>query len=393
LRVGNYTLTNLLGRGGTSEVYAAEHRFLGDAVAVKLLRRAVADDTTVRDAFVEEAARTREIQHPNVVRVIDFGHDDTTGSCYLVMERIEGEALGARLQREGRIAEPVLRELAARIADGMQAAHARGIVHRDLKPGNVMLRGDVPTIVDFGIAKSLGATTAAHTERRIGTVAYMAPEQLIDGLITPAVDIWALGVMLYECATGQLPFGNFNDGRLPQLFDTAPRASTLAPISPALERLIDKCLERDPYKRPASMAEVARALRAAVDADGERLTEDLGAKPVVRVQPATRAPRRWPIIAVAGTLVAGGVIAFVITRDTPREPQRIPMTAVPIDAAAAPVEEPPAAPQEASLPPPPAAAAKPAPLETKPVHKRPKSRTPTQPTGSKKKTSQGETLD
>ena len=115
--VGNYTLSNLLGRGGTSEVYAAQHRFLGDAVAVKLLRRTLADDEQVREAFVAEAARTREIQHPNVVRVLDFGHDDASGSCYLVMERIEGESLAARLRRVGRIDEPVVRMVpAARVS-------------------------------------------------------------------------------------------------------------------------------------------------------------------------------------------------------------------------------------------------------------------------------------
>jgi serine/threonine protein kinase len=395
LLVGNYTLSDLLGRGGTSEVYAAQHRFLGDAVAVKLLRQSLAGDETLREAFVAEAARTREIQHPNVVRVIDFGHDDASGSCYLVMERIEGESLAARLRRVGRIDEPALRTLVAAIADGMQAAHARGIVHRDLKPGNVMLRGDVPTIVDFGIAKSLGNTTAAVTERRVGTVAYMAPEQLTDGLITPAVDIWAVGVILYEAATGRAPFSSFNDGRLPQLFDSPPRASTLAPISPALDQLIARCLERDPAKRPASMADVARALRGE---DGERVTEDLGARPVARVQPAARRRARWPIalgviaiIAFAATLIATNRSDDKLTpAAAPNAAPPAQKTATPATQALTPAATPAATPAVQAVPAEQAASPT---VEAPPKRKpKPDPRTPTRDK-TKRTTSQGESLD
>ncbi len=379
MHVGNYTLSDLLGRGGTSEVYAAQHTFLGDTVAVKLLRRSLAEDERVREAFVAEAARTREIQHPNVVRVLDFGHDATQG-CSLVMERIDGESLAARLRRLERLDEPALRELAAAIADGMQAAHACGIVHRDLKPGNVMLRGDTPTIVDFGIAKSLGNTSAVVTERRVGTVAYMAPEQLVDGLITPAVDIWALGVIMYEAATGQAPFANFTDGRLPQLFESPPRARSLAPISPALDQLIARCLERDPGKRPASMADVARALRAdaAHAPGGDRITEDVAAPGAphadailaTRVETAlpegvveARRRTRWFVIAgTAAAAVIVGVVAFVLLRDETVSANAAPTDAAPIVESHAPEAVPAAPPQ-----PPPAvqASTKPAPLDHK----------------------------
>ncbi|HEU4613455.1 MAG TPA: protein kinase [Kofleriaceae bacterium] len=398
MHVGNYTLSELLGRGGTSEVYAAQHRFLGDAVAIKLLRAGAAEDARVREAFVAEAARTREIQHPAIVRVLDFGHDDASGSLYLVMERVAGETLAARLKRIGRLDEPTLRRLAAALADGMQAAHARGIVHRDLKPGNVMLRadaGDAPVIVDFGIAKSLGASSAVHTERRIGTVAYMAPEQLTDGLVTPAADIWALGVILYEAATGQLPFGNFADGRLPQLFDTPARAATLASISPALDDLIARCLERDPGKRPAAMADVAAALRG--DAE-ERITADVGATFAVpstapRAEPAPR--RRWPILAAATGLLAvagaGVLIARPSSREQPPATEPAPITmpaAVTLDAAVETVEV--AAPE-----PPQPAEERPGerPAATEAKKKRPRRTKPHAHETRQRKTSQGETLD
>ena len=267
--IGNYVLGELLGRGGMSDVHAAEHRFLGDRVAIKLLRSHLAADPAAAAAFVAEATRTRAIDHANVVRVLDFGSDGD--AFYLVMERLDGESLAARLARVGRLDEPEVRRLGAAIADGAAAAHDRGIVHRDLKPGNIVLVADQPRIIDFGIARELAR--AAVTGSRAGTVAYMAPEQLTGGLIAPCVDIWALGVVLYEALAGRLPFDGFADGRSPQLFETPPRLGTLAAVSPALEALIACCLDRDPARRPPSMRAIADALR---DGPGEpRVTEEL----------------------------------------------------------------------------------------------------------------------
>ena len=303
--LGSYTLGPLLGRGGMSDVYAASHRFLGDEVAIKVLRPELAGDAATGDAFVAEAARTRTVLHANVVRVIDFGVDPDSGAWFLVMDRIAGESLAARLRRVGRLDEPAVRELGAAIADGMTAVHAAGIVHRDLKPANVMLRGDVPTIVDFGIAKHLGNQSAVTTGRLIGTPAYMAPEQLTGGLVTPSIDVWALGVILFEAATGRLPFDGYTDGRCPQLFEAAPRAGTLAPVSPALDRLIERCLASAPGQRPA-MAAIAHELR---EPPGARVTEDLGAAPVVV---ALERPRRWPTFAAAGALAAVAITVLAL---------------------------------------------------------------------------------
>jgi serine/threonine protein kinase len=262
----------------------------------------------------------------------------------------------------------------------------------------VMLRGDMPTIVDFGIAKSLGNTTAAVTERRVGTVAYMAPEQLVDGLITPAVDIWAIGVMLYEAATGRAPFANFSDGRLPQLFESPPRASTLVAISPVLDDLIARCLERDPGKRPASMAEVARVLRGEAD---ERVTEDIGGPPLTRRDPAptrndpTRRLVKWPILIGAAAGIAIGAALFVANRaDKQLAPAAVP--AIVPDAAT--VQ--PALPSEAQAEPPiEALPPRPEPpgdelVDRKRTKPEPKKRTSTSDKRTeKRKTSQGETLD
>ncbi|HET9620879.1 MAG TPA: serine/threonine-protein kinase, partial [Kofleriaceae bacterium] len=268
--IGNYVLGPILGRGGMSEVYAAAHRFLGDPVAIKLLHAHVARTPGAAAAFLAEATRTRSIEHPNVVRVLDFGVDGD--ACYLVMERLAGESLAARLDRAGPLDEPALRALGAALADGLAAAHDRGIVHRDLKPANVVLAA-VPKIVDFGIARELAAAGAKTTGSRVGTLAYMAPEQLAGGLVAPCVDVWALGVLLFEACTGALPFAELRDGLAPQLVDAAPRLGARA--SAALDALVAACLERDPRRRPASMRAIAAALRAHPSA--ERFTEDLGA--------------------------------------------------------------------------------------------------------------------
>ncbi len=259
--LGNYILRSVIGRGGMSEVFAAEHRFLGQAVAIKVLRPALAADAGQAARFVDEAARTRAVEHANVVRVIDFGRDDEDGTLYLVMERLAGEDLAARLERAGRLDEAEVRRIGAAVADGMEAAHERGIIHRDLKPANILILADGhPKIVDFGIARLLAADGAA-TGPGMGTPHYMAPEQLTDGVVAPSVDVWALGVTLFEAATGTLPFTGFSDGRCPQLVDVPPRPAERVPLSAELELLILQCLNRRAAQRPATMREIAERLR------------------------------------------------------------------------------------------------------------------------------------
>jgi serine/threonine-protein kinase len=314
MTVAGYMLGRLLGRGGMSEVYAASHPTHGDALALKLLRIELTSDDKVIAAFLGEAAQTRRILHPNVVRIHDAGRDPASGHCYVVMDRVDGEDLATRLRARA-LTEGEAREMFAAIAEGMHAVHAAGIVHRDLKPANVMLRGAMPLIVDFGIAKSLGAQSALATGRRIGTPAYMAPEQLTGGLIAPCVDVWAFGVMMFEAVTGSLPFDDFAEGRAPQLFETAPRAMSRAAVSPALDHLIARCLERDPGKRARSMEAIARELRGELDVEAERVTQDAGAL-LAPLPPAPVPPvagrRVWPW-AVGGAAVLGLVaIAFAL---------------------------------------------------------------------------------
>jgi eukaryotic-like serine/threonine-protein kinase len=269
--VGNYVLGARLGAGGTSEVYAGEHRFLSEPVAVKLFGAGTADA-----GFVTEARRTRAIAHRNVVRVVDCGLEGEVP--YIVMERIAGESLAARLRERGPLDEAAVRRLGAGIADGLAAAHALGIVHCDLKPANVMLAGDEPKVVDFGIARHVTQVASAP---RMGTPAYMAPEQR--ELVTPAVDCWALGMLLVEALTGKLDRGSL-------------------PCSPALAVVIDACLDREPARRPA-MAVIAGALRGDPD---ERITEPLADAP----GPTPPPRRRW--VPIAGGLAVAAVAVIAI---------------------------------------------------------------------------------
>ena len=336
--LGDYDLGALIGRGGMSEVYEARDRRSGAVVAIKLLRSHLAGDAKAVEAFAAEAARTRMIEHPNVVAVKDFGHDG--GAFYLVMERLDGETLAAALSR-GPLDEARARELGAAIADGVAAAHAQGIVHRDLKPGNVVLVAGAPKIVDFGIARYIAGGDAQTTTTRIGTPAYMAPEQLAGGLVAPCIDVWALGVMLFEMVSGRVPFETAG-GASPQLVETAPRVEA----SPAYARLVAACLEREPGRRPKSIAEVARALRANAS---ERFTEDLGAAPPPpTIEPAPARRHRWiaPVAAIA--LGIGAAVAwrmFERPAAAPPAPVAHPVVAVPV---APPVEPAPVAPPPAT---------------------------------------------
>ena len=366
--VGDYALGALLGRGGASTVYAARHRISGAEVALKLLH---ADDGD--DAALTEAAAPRAIDHPAVVRVLDAGTDAATGRGYVVMEKVDGETLAERLRR-GPLSEAAARRLGAAIADGMAAAHARGVVHRDLKPANVMLVGDAPRIVDFGIAKQLGDRAGSATVRRIGTPAYMAPEQFAGGLITPAVDVWALGVVLFEAATGAMPFVGWDDGRCPPLIDAPARCGP--EVSASFDAIVQRCLARAPGQRYASMAALAAALREDVES-AERVTEDAGpvarapvpmavavavARPAIELDDAPtvitpmppaislappRARRQWgELIVIVGAVLAMSVL--LIAKPCGGSRARPAVSAPVIDAAPATIEA--AASPDASVP-------------------------------------------
>jgi predicted Ser/Thr protein kinase len=258
-----YRVIGLLGQGGMGEVYRATDLTLNQPVALKFLPEATAHDDRLLERFHGEVRIARQVSHPNVCRVYDIGKLD--GAPYISMEYVDGEDLATLLRRIGRLPGDKAVEIARKLCAGLAAAHAKGVLHRDLKPSNIMLdaRGQV-LIMDFGLAAI--AHQVEGIEVRNGTPAYMAPEQLAGREVTVRSDIYSLGLVLYEMFTGKKAFETLDRG-------PAPSASTvIKDIDPAVERLIQRCLDPDPAKRPASALAVARALPG-----GDPLAEALAA--------------------------------------------------------------------------------------------------------------------
>jgi serine/threonine-protein kinase len=255
-----YRIISLLGRGGMGEVYKAEDLKLKQIVALKFLPEAIAMDGAALARFHNEVRITRQISHPNVCRVYDIG--EVEGLSFLSMEFIDGEDLASLLRRIGRLPGDKAVEIARQICAGLAAAHDNGVLHRDLKPANVMIDGrGKARITDFGVAV-VAAELSGH-EAVAGTPGYMAPEQLTGKEVTQRSDIYSLGLVLYELFTGKRVFESNSIHDLLKLHETsAPTSpsSHVKNIDPLVEKVILRCLEKDPRKRPASPLQVAAAL-------------------------------------------------------------------------------------------------------------------------------------
>jgi serine/threonine-protein kinase len=255
-----YRIVALAGRGGMGEVYRAEDLKLGQTVALKFLPESLAQDGAALARFHREVRIARQVSHPNVCRVFDIGEAD--GLQFLSMEYVDGEDLATLLRRIGRLPSDKATEVARQICAGLAAAHDQGLIHRDLKPANVMIdgRGKV-RITDFGLAGAAGSFRPE--ESSAGTPAYMAPEQLAGKDATVQSDIYALGLVLYEVFTGKRAFDakTLADLRTAHEHSAPTHPSLLVKdMDPLVERVILRCLDKDPTKRPASALQVAAAL-------------------------------------------------------------------------------------------------------------------------------------
>jgi serine/threonine-protein kinase len=255
-----YRVVALAGRGGMGEVFRAEDLKLGQIVAMKFLPERLSQDAAALARFHAEVRNARQVSHPNVCRVFDIG--EAEGSLFLTMEFVDGEDLASVVRRIGRLSPDKATEIARQICAGLAAAHERGVIHRDLKPANVMLDGAGKIrITDFGLAGI--AASIKGEEARAGTPAYMAPEQLAGKQVTPKSDIYSLGLILYEILTGKRTFEASTLQELVKLREsgTITNPSTLVrDLDPLIERVILRCLETDPDKRPVFALQVAAAL-------------------------------------------------------------------------------------------------------------------------------------
>jgi serine/threonine protein kinase len=270
--LGKYEIVRLLGAGGMGAVYEARHLEIGKRVAIKVLSPLIVAVPGARARFLREAQLTSRVRHPHIVDVADMGTD--AGQTYIVMELLSGEDLSQRLHRLGPLGPEELADIMLPVFAAVAAAHQAGITHRDLKPQNIFLASDGrrvhPKVLDFGISKgndgtgAAGVGTLTATGAMVGTPFYLAPEQIIDSRTAgPASDQYGLGVILYECLTGQLPFGGENlFGVFQRIVAGAPpRPRELRPdLPPALEDVILRAINKEPAARFPSLAEFGQAL-------------------------------------------------------------------------------------------------------------------------------------
>ncbi|MDP9849190.1 serine/threonine-protein kinase [Streptosporangium lutulentum] len=274
-----YRLDSRIGAGGMGEVWRGEDIVLARTVAVKVLLPGRTDDPGFLVRFQGEARAMATINHPGVVDVYDYGIHEVPGAgatAYLVMKFVDGEPLDRLLGRLGSIAPAAAMDLIAQAASALQAVHDQGIVHRDIKPGNLLVRSDGTLVLtDFGIARSDAASRLTDAGMVLGTAAYCAPEQAEGAPVTPAVDIYALGVVAYECLAGRRPF----EGDTPVTVALKHIREMPPPlpqhIPPAIRALVEQSLAKDPARRFPSAMAMSNAARQSILGLGPESVSDL----------------------------------------------------------------------------------------------------------------------
>ncbi|MDH3251602.1 MAG: tetratricopeptide repeat-containing serine/threonine-protein kinase [Ignavibacteria bacterium] len=278
--ISHYKILEKLGEGGMGVVYKAEDHALDRTVAIKFLPRVVAANSVEQERFIREAKAAAALNHPNIstVHAIETADDET----FIVMEYIAGVELKERVRGAPLSIEGAL-DIATQIAQGLQAAHAKGIVHRDIKSSNIMLtRDDQVKVMDFGLAKVRGAEQVTQIGTTVGTAAYMSPEQARGDEVDHRTDIWSFGIVLYEMLTGSVPFrSDYEQAMTYSILNEEPRPlHEIRPEVPVeLERVVNKSLAKDPAHRYQNADDLLRDLRHLTRSSGDRGTVTKGALP------------------------------------------------------------------------------------------------------------------
>ncbi|HHY34530.1 MAG TPA: serine/threonine protein kinase [Firmicutes bacterium] len=257
-----YQIEERLGGGGMAVVWRAFDTVLGRNVAVKLLRQEMAEDEEFVARFRREAQAAARLSHPNIVAIYDVGED--YGLYYIVMELVEGMTLRQKLKQAGRLPVAQALDIAAQVASGLHEAHARGIIHRDIKPQNILItETGLVKVTDFGIARAVGGVSTTG-DLVVGSLPYMSPEQVSNGEVSAATDIYSLGVVLFEMLVGRPPFQAEStvgmamrhlEGEVPSIRQFRPD------VPPAVEALVMKCLAKKPVDRFSSAKDLLRAIK------------------------------------------------------------------------------------------------------------------------------------
>ncbi len=298
-RLGKYEILRTLGRGAMGEVYLAHHPVIGREVAIKTILASAQQGADAEARFRREATAAGQLNHPNLVTIYDFDRDGEI--LYLVMEYVKGEDL-EELIRERDLTQAQYLEVLAQVCDGLAFAHKAGIIHRDIKPANIRVVREgkrlLSKVMDFGIARTEDSNMTS-TGIVMGTVSYMAPEYIQSGKATVQADLWAVGVMLYECLAGRKPFHGENTTTvLFKIVSETPRPLEPAEIhgvSTAVRAVLEKALSKDPSQRFLSAEAFAKALRASKDPAWTGSIEE-GLTVVVSKQEAAQVRAEAPVL-------------------------------------------------------------------------------------------------
>src|SRR4051795_24112 len=311
--IAGYRIEERIGRGGMGVVYRAQHLNLQRRAAIKIIAPELAESGGFHERFSREARIAAALQHPNIVTIYDAGEVD--GLLYLAMQYIEGSDLAAVLRTQGRLRPYRAIDVCRQVAAALDAAHAMGLIHRDVKPANVLIEGRTAFLTDFGLTKRLESEHPQLTRAGdvVGTIHYVAPEQIEGAAVSARTDVYSLGCLLFHCLTGQVPFSRDTDVAViyAHLSEDPPRITKARPELPeGLDGVVAKAMDKSADRRFPSCGDLISAARAVVDAAGPladtsppRRESTVSGNPIgsaVAEMPDAAAAARRPRVLLAG---------------------------------------------------------------------------------------------